>query len=73
MSNERLDQMHSSSIYFSMFFDNHTCQNLSKDYAIMFFVDFYTIIKYKCPNFWHLKFLFQLNVKLNMKYARYIL
>ena len=62
MPNERQDRMHSFGIYFSMFFENHSCQNLSQNDAITFFIDFCTIIQYKWPNFWHLKFLFQLNV-----------
>ena len=62
MPNDRRDRMHEFGIYFSMFFENHSCQNLSQNDAITFFIDFCTIIKYKWPNFWHLKFLFQLNV-----------
>ena len=49
-------------IYFLMFCENNICENLSQNDAIMFFTDFCTIIKYKWPNFWYLKFLFQLNV-----------
>ena len=44
--------------------ENHTCQNLSQNEAITLFTDFCTILKYKWPRFWYLKFLFQLNVSI---------
>ena len=51
MPNERRDRMHSYGIYFFMFFENHSCKNLSQNDAITFFIDFCTIIEYKWPNF----------------------
>ena len=40
MSNERQDQMHSFGIYISTFCENHTCQNLSHNDAIILFYQF---------------------------------
>ena len=58
--------MHSVSSFiwhiFLMFCENSMCENLSQNDAITVFIDFCTTIKYKWPNFWNLKFLFQLNV-----------
>ena len=59
---ERGDRMHLFWHIFFHVYENHICQNLSQNDAIIFFTKFCTIIKYKSPNIWYLKFLFQLNV-----------
>ena len=50
MLNECIRSRLSFAIYFFMFCENHSCQNLSQNDAFMLFTHFCTIIKYRWPN-----------------------